>query len=114
MRDQREWKLAKAGDTPVDKPWWFAPVEDPPNPVKVDGVIMLPVHPASDQDKPWFGFNQRRVVLAVFQDLEPKFSIDHPAPLPVAPPSDARPSVEPANIPSGDPVPLSTAPLQSP
>ena len=114
MKPKESWKLGVATDTPPDKQWWFAPVEEPPNPVKIDGIPMLALHPATDQDKPWYGFNQRQVVLVVFQDLEPKFAIDHPPPTPAEPvpvpqPSDSVTSTK-ASIP--DAPPTATAPQQ--
>jgi hypothetical protein len=112
LKLSREWKLGKPIDVPSGEQWWFAPVEQALNPVKIDGIPMLAVHPATDKDKPWYGFDQRRVLLAVLQDLDPKYSIDHPAPLPTIP---AQPSATPATPDpaiSGSSPPTSTAPQQ--
>jgi hypothetical protein len=89
LKAQPEWKLGKALDIPADERWWFAPVEEQPTPVKIDGIPLLAVHPAANKDKPWYGFDQRRVFLAVMQDLEPRFAIEHPAPPPISAPIPA-------------------------
>jgi hypothetical protein len=79
LNAQQEWKMTRVTEIPYGEQWWFTPVLDPPEPVKVGGVPMLAVHPASDNQKPWEGFDEHRVLLVVFQDLDPKFSIEHPA-----------------------------------
>jgi len=114
MKPQESWKIGVATDTPPDRQWWFAPVEEPPNSVKIDGIPMLALHPATDQDKPWYGFSQRQVVLVAVQDLEPKFSIDHPAPTPAEPVSVVQPSdgITPEKVPPTDAAPTSTTPQQ--
>src|ERR1051326_67381 len=105
MKDSKDWKLGKAIDVPEDKQTWFAPVDDEPIAIKLDGVPMLAVHPATDNDKPWIGFDQRKIYFAVFQDLEPRFSIEHPTPqLPQQP--------IPAPVPSGT-APTSDQPVDS-
>ncbi len=108
MKESKEWKLGKAIEIPADKPAWFAPVEAQAVSERIDGVPMLAVHPAIDNDKPWFGFDQRRVYFVVFQDVEARFSIDHPAPPPPAPEPAApvSPSPEP---PSGSSPPPPSA-----
>ncbi len=91
LRAQQAWKFGKTIEIQTDERWWFAPVEDRPAAVKVDGVPMLAVHPAVHNDKPWFGFDQHRVYFVVFQDLDPRFTIEHPTP----PPAPAVPAPEP-------------------
>ena len=103
LKASTEWKLAKATEIPPGEVWWFSPVTDPPDPVSVDGVPMLAVHPARDNQKPWEGFNEHSVLMVVSQDLEPKFAIEHPAPPP--PPADATPTPAPDNPPSNPPPP---------
>ena len=100
LKERLDWKLGKAIDIPAEERWWFAPVEEQPNPVKVDGIPMLAVHPAADKDKPWYGFDQHRVYLAVFQDLDARNNIEHPVP-PSPPVSTSSPQPLPAG--SGDP-----------
>jgi hypothetical protein len=98
-----EWKLGKTVEIPTGEQWWFAPVEDPPAPTKIDGIPMLAVYPARDNTKPWEGFDQRRIMLVVLQDVDGRFTIEHPAPPPPAqadapPPSPApdAPATQPA------------------
>lgn len=99
LKERALWKFGKTIEIPAGETWWFVPVEDPPQPVRIDGVPVLAVHAATNHEKPWFGFDQRRVFLVVFQDLDGRFSIDHPAPPP--------PTPEPA------PVPTETAPAEA-
>jgi hypothetical protein len=100
LKHSKEWRLGKALEVPEDKRWWFAPVEEHAAPIKVDNIPMLAVRPAIDNDKPWFGFDQRKVYLVVFQDLEARFSIEHPAPPPLpapsSPPTPAPTAEQPA------------------
>ncbi len=103
LKQSQDWRPAKALEIPAGEQWWFVPVEDPPRPVKIDGIPMLAVHPAKDNNKPWEGFDQRRVVLAVFQDLDGRFAIDHPAPPP--PPAAPSPNPEPAQAQDAPPPP---------
>jgi hypothetical protein len=64
---------------------------------------VLAVHPAKDNTKPWEGFDQRKVVLVVFQDVDARFAIEHPPPPP------------PAAVPAPDsPAPVATTPQQQP
>jgi hypothetical protein len=100
LKTSTEWKLAKATEIPSGEQWWFSPVTDPPDPVSVDGVAMLALHPARDNQKPWEGFDERRVLMVVSQDLDPKFVIEHPAPPP--PQTAAAPN----------PAPDAAAPVQ--
>src|ERR1700722_11206203 len=60
-----EWKIGKSSEIPAGQQWWFAPVEEPPTPVRIDDIPMLPVHPASNNEAPWEGFDQRKVFLVV-------------------------------------------------
>src|SRR5207253_10382903 len=88
LRTSQQWKIGKTIEIPTGEQWWFAPVEDPAMPAKIDGVPMLAVHPAKDNTKPWEGFDQRKVMLVVMQDVDGKFAIEHPVPpqpAPVAP-----------------------------
>ena len=91
LKDSQQWKLAKTVEIPAGEQWWFAPVEDPPTPAKIDGIPMLAVHPARDNQKPWEGFDEHRVVLVVLQDVDGRFAIEHPAP-PQPPPVAAAES----------------------
>ena len=47
--------MGKTVEIPVGEQWWFAPVEDPPVPGKIDGIPMLAVYPAKDNTKAWEG-----------------------------------------------------------
>ena len=107
LKPVQSWKVGKTVEIPTGEQWWFAPVEDPPIPTKIEGIPMLAVHPAKENDKPWDGFDQRRVVLVVFQDVEGKFALEHPAPPPIAAPNQPADSA-----PSGDSPPAATAPQQ--
>lgn len=98
LKPQESWKLGKSVEIPEDATWWFSPVDDHGTATKVDGVPMLAVHPAVNNEKPWEGFDQRRVLLVVLQDLEAKFSIEHPAP---PPPPVVVPTLEPTRTPEG-------------
>jgi hypothetical protein len=117
LQPSPEWKLGKASEIPAGQQWWFAPVEDPSTPVKIDDIPMLAVHPASNNEAPWEGFDQRKILLVVFQDLDARFAIEHPAP-PVPPPSPtpAAPAEPPpapkASPPDNSPPP--TVPGQQP
>lgn len=111
LKKRTEWKLGNVVDIPPGEQWWFAPVEDHASSVKIDGVPMLAVHPATNKEKPWSGFDQRRVYLVVFQDLDGRFSIEHPAPPPPAPtPAAPVPTSEAA--PQSASQPTSTTPQQ--
>jgi hypothetical protein len=101
LKPQSEWKLGKTADIPAGERWWFAPVEEHLVSVKIDGVPMLAVHPATNKEKPWYGFDQRRVFFAVMQDLEPRFAIDHPA-------------LPPAQTPTPQPTTDATQPVPQP
>jgi hypothetical protein len=113
LKPQPQWRLARATDIPAGEQWWFAPIEDPPSTPKIEGIPMLAVHPAREKDKPWDGFDQGRVLLVVFQDLEPRLTIDHPTPPPTSPPPVEQPSQAPNPKPppaTTDSPPVTTAP----
>jgi hypothetical protein len=86
---QNSWKIAPPQEIPATDQRWFLAVEDPPLPITVSGILMLPVHPAY-QDNPSFGFDQTKVMLVLFQNLERKPTIEQSAPpsSPATPPSD--------------------------
>jgi hypothetical protein len=116
LKPQGAWKLGRATDIPAGEQWWFVPVEDPPIVAKIEGIPVLAVHPAREKDKPWDGFDQGKVLLVVFQDLEPKFAIEHPAPTPVSPTPEPGPTTSGSSLPDSStaetPAPTSTAPQQ--
>jgi hypothetical protein len=113
LKDRKAWKVGKPADIPSGEQWWFAPAEEILNVVDVENIPMLAVHPALDKDKPWQGFDQRKILLVVFQDLEPKSNIEHPPPLPSPQSAPAEASASPQPSGSNDsPAPVSTAPQQ--
>jgi hypothetical protein len=78
-------------EIPATEQRWFLAVEDPPMPVTVSGVLMLPVHPALE-DNPVFGFDQSKVLLVLYQNLERKQAVEQPAaPAPDPPPPQPTP-----------------------
>ncbi len=102
LKPQSEWRLGKIVDIPQDEHWWFAPIWDHEQPINIDNIPMLAVHPAANKERPWYGFDQHRVFFAVLQDLEPRFALEHPAPPPPQPtPAPAAPATAdaPASIP---------------
>jgi hypothetical protein len=97
LKPQTTWKVSVPQEIPATEQRWFLAVEDPPTPVTVAGVLMLPLHPAL-QDNPAFGFDQSHLVLVVYQDLERKARIEQlPLPQPATPPpvDPPKPAVEP-------------------
>lgn len=78
LKPQADWRIGSPKKVPAAEQRWFLAVEDPPTPVTVAGVLMLPLHPAY-QDDPAFGFDQNRVVLVLYQDLQRKPWIEKPA-----------------------------------
>jgi hypothetical protein len=110
LKNSAEWKMAKPAEIPAGEVWWFSPIADPPLPTNVDGVPMLAVHPAKDNQKPWEGFDKYRVLLVVFQDLEPKFAIEHPAPLPPEPATVNGATTSPSDNPPPSPAPQQPTP----
>jgi hypothetical protein len=112
LKPQESWKFGKTVEIPQGEQWWFSPVEEHELPVKVDGIAMLAVHPAMQSDEPWEGFDQRRVLLVVFQDLDARFIIEHPVP---PPPAAASPTAGATDTPaptSGGSQPVTTQPQQ--
>jgi hypothetical protein len=116
LKPQPEWKIGPPTEIPATELRWFLAVEDPPIPVTVSGVLMLPVHPAF-QDNPSFGFDQTRVMLVLYQSLQrmpgieqlqqPSSDSTSQTPQPVSPPTEpALPPEAPAEAASSD----STAP----
>jgi hypothetical protein len=69
LKPQAEWVVGSAKEIPPGQQRWFLAVEDPPVPVTVSGVLMLPVYPAL-RDGPAFGFDQSRVILVLYQNLQ--------------------------------------------
>lgn len=118
LKTSQEWKLGKPTDIPAGEQWWFAAIKEQPKPIEIDGIPLLAVHPAKEKDKPWDGFDQRRIFLVVAQDLDPRAAIEHPA---TPPPQAAPPAPTPApastpapeNPPPDQPVSFTT-PQQSP
>jgi hypothetical protein len=68
-------------------------VEDPPLPVTVSGVLMLPVHLAF-QNNPSFGFDLSRVVLVLYQNLQRMPGIEQPQPPAPPPPQSETPAAD--------------------
>ena len=81
LRPQSAWKMYGPQEIPATEQRWFLAVEDPPLPVTIAGVLMLPLHPALN-DNPALGFDQTRVVLVLYQNLERKPWIEQPVPPP--------------------------------
>jgi hypothetical protein len=113
LKPQAQWKLGKTVSIPDKEQWWFSPVDREAEAIPVDRVPMLAVHPAIKNDAPWEGFDQRRVLLIVFQDLDPRFSIEHPVPPPPPPPSPVA-DPAPTQPPQSDPPPSATDPNAKP
>jgi hypothetical protein len=115
LKAPESWKFGKIIEIPEGQQWWFSPVEEHESPVRVDGILMLAVHPAAQNEKPWEGFDQRRVLLVVFQDLDARFSIEHPAPPPEPAPTPAADSADTPAAPSSEgSQPTETHPQQKP
>jgi hypothetical protein len=87
LKPQSGWKVWGPQEIRADQLRWFLAVEDPPLPVTVSGVLMLPVHPALN-DNPALGFDLTRVELVLYQNLERKSAIEQ-LPPPVQPPAPA-------------------------
>jgi hypothetical protein len=66
-------------------------VEDPPAPVEVAGVLMLPVHPALG-DNPALGFDKTQVLLVLYQSVQRMAAIEQPSPPPPPVPAVASQS----------------------
>lgn len=100
LKPQVTWKVGAPQEIPATEQRWLLAVEDPPTPVTVAGVLMLPLYPAL-QENPAFGFDQTHLVLVVYQDLERKPRIEQlPPPQPAAPPVVDPP--KPAAAPESD------------
>jgi hypothetical protein len=106
LKAQSEWSVGSPVEIPSTEQRWFLAAEDPPTPVVVSGVLMLPVYPTL-RDNPAFGFDQTRVLLVLYQNLQRMGSIE-PLPSPPQPPVAAPP----AQPPPSDPPPETSA--QSP
>src|ERR1017187_4546348 len=92
LKPQTEWKVGPPKEIPATEQHWFLAAENPPMPVTVSGVLMLPVF-STFHENPALGFNQTRVVLVLYQNLERKPWIEQPSP-PVAS-SPAPPAPDP-------------------
>lgn len=110
LRPQREWHVGVPTEIPFPEQRWFMAVEDPPAPVTVAGVLMLPAHPTL-RDDPFFGFDQSRVVLVLYQNLRPMAAIEYlpppsppPATTPPPPPSNPPPIPSPLPPPGNSPA----------
>ncbi|HXP83378.1 MAG TPA: hypothetical protein VN841_01580 [Bryobacteraceae bacterium] len=112
LKPPESWKFGKTVEIPEGQQWWFSPVEEHELPVKVDGIPMLALHPAAQNDKPWEGFDQRRVLLVVFQDLDARFSIEHPAPPPAPASTPAAGATDTPPPASDGSQPITTQPQQ--
>jgi hypothetical protein len=86
------WRVGSPKEIPADEQRWFLAVEDPPVPVTVSGVLMLPVYSAL-RDDPAFGFDQSRVILVLYQNLQRMSSIQQ------------LPSVQPVLVATAQPSP---------
>lgn len=123
LQPQPEWKTGPAKEIPATEQRWFLAVEDPPVPATVAGVLMMPVYPAL-RDDPSFGFDQTRVMLVLYQNLERKRWIEQagqpPPPVPADPPKPSSFTPESAAaaasaVPESLPRPAEpVVPLQSP
>jgi len=94
LKPQAEWKVGPPKEISGTEQHWFLAAENPPLPVTVSGVLMLPVF-STFHENPALGFNQTRVVLVLYQNLERKPWIEQPPP-PVASsptPAAAEPTV---------------------
>lgn len=79
LKPRSEWRVEAPKEIPADEQQWFLAVEDPPLPMAVAGVLMLPVHPTL-RDNPAFGFDQSRVLLVLYQNLQRMPSIQQLSP----------------------------------
>lgn len=95
LKAQSQWKVSAPKEIPETEVRWFLAVEDPPVPVTVSGVLMLPVFPALHEN-PALGFSQTRVELVLFQNLQRKGAIEQPTPppAPMAAPAQAAPAMD--------------------
>lgn len=114
LKPQAEWKVGPPVEISAEgPPQWFLALEDPPMPVRYAGVLMLPVHPTARDNNPAFGFDQSRLLLVLYQNLERRPWIEQlPAPPPPEKPSPAGEPEPAAETPAETP-PVETAPEQS-
>lgn len=113
LKPRARWKVSGPQEIPAGEQHWFLAVEDPPLPVTVAGVLMLPLHPAVQED-PSFGFDQSRVVLVIYQNLQRMSRIEKPQLPPPAVPDLPKPSPSPVELPPtgadrGSPPPETSA-----
>ncbi len=92
------WEVGPSEEIPATEVRWFIAVEDPPLPIQVSGVLMLPAYPAFTDD-PAVGFNQTVVELVVYQNLQRMYSLDKVQPAP-----ETTPLPPPTPSPSAPPV----------
>jgi hypothetical protein len=88
LKPQSDWEIGAPSEIPATEQRWFLAVEDPPAPVKVSGVLMLPVYAAFRED-PFFGFDQTSMILVPYQNLQRMPWMEHPQPVP--PPAEVPP-----------------------
>ena len=95
LTPKTEWNVGAPSEIPATEQRWFLAVEDPPLPVEVAGVLMLPVYPAQG-DNPALGFDRTRVWLVLFQSLQrmPELTQLPPPPTPAQPPPPGPPPVD--------------------
>src|ERR1017187_8999492 len=93
LKPKPEWKVGPPTEIQATEQRWFLAVEDPPVPVTVAGVLMLPVHPAFEVN-PTFGFDQTRVMLVLYQNLQRMPGIEQLQPSPPTPPVPQSPQRE--------------------
>ena len=92
LKPQGDWKVGPPIESSAtDPPQWFLALEDPPVPVKYAGVLMLPAHPTIRNNNPAFGFDQSRLLLVLYQNLERRPWIEQ---LPAPPPAEKFSAVE--------------------
>lgn len=96
LKPQTEWKIGESEEIPDAEQRWYLAVEDPPAPMTVSGVLMLPAY-AAIRNNPALGFDQSSVVLVLFQSLQRMNRIESPPPAsPVGPAGDDSPAKTPA------------------
>ena len=101
LKPQSEWKVGSPIEISATEQRWFLAVEDPPAPVTVSGVLMLPVYPALRED-PSFGFDQSQVMLVLYQSLQRMPDLTQMSP-PAAPVQPPPPSPPPTDTPAPSP-----------
>ena len=95
LKPQADWELGGVEEIPASEQRWFLAVEDPPLPVEVAGVLMLPVHPAVSAN-PALGFDRTQALLVLFQGLRrmPDLVQPAPPPVPAEPPAPSPPPTD--------------------